>query len=172
MDATDIIQCGMREQKRMAVLADGICKVIAGHDSSVPEMTGTGADEIRGCIARLNSERARVGMEVKMLVRYRDELRQLLKDLERETCELAGCEIPELREISAERRKELALSQVVHTQTAAAAEQAIRRYGDYAEALKNAAKGMQAALVQSAAADYIRIFAAVREAAEACRIEE
>ena len=172
VDATDIIQCGIREQRKLAQRAGSISKTIAGHDCSVPEMTGTDTEHIRKYITGLNSERARIGMEIRMLDRYHEEMEYLLAEIERKIEFLSSCGNPELSKMADVRKSELSLSHTVYTQMAITAELAISRYSDFADVLKHASQGMHAALTQSNAIEFIRIYENVKKAAETCRIEK
>ena len=164
MNTNEIVQCGVREQHELSVLADRIAKVVTGHDSSIPELRGGDRSEIRQSVSIINSIRARVGMEIKLLEKYQAEMKRLLSTIEDRMVFLRGCSDPWLLELAKERAEKLALSRAVYTQLSASIDAAIGQYGEYTETLKEAVQGMSLALEQSGAIELTEIFANIRKA--------
>ena len=53
MNTNEVVQCGVREQHELSVLADRISKVVSGHDSSIPDLRAEGKSEIKQDIDHL-----------------------------------------------------------------------------------------------------------------------
>lgn len=165
MNTNEVVQCGVREQHELSVLADRISKVVSGHDSSIPDLRAEGKSEIKQSVSVINSIRARVGMEIKLLEKYQSEIKTLLSAIEDKMEILHDCSDPWLLEIAGERAEKLALSRTVYTQLSATVDAAIGRYSEYAETLKEAVHGMSLMLEQSGAIELTEIYLNVRKAA-------
>ena len=181
MNATDIMKCGVREQRALSVIADSISKVVKEHDGTVPEEIPP-ADEsenrpgsgmfpdnkpaVRAYLAKINVTRARVGMEIKMLTQYLERTDSLLSDLEAAIETLRACSDPAFSDMAGRRANDLILSRAVYTQMRAACEATISRYGEYSEMLSTSVNEMSLALKQSKSIELAEIYAKVRNAAK------
>lgn len=196
MNVTEILSCGAEEQKKAARLSESIREVVTGHDSGINDgipggLTGSGggspdgvtgniggsvghapgimsgnSSEAKEYIAKLNGLRARVGMEIRLLDRYRDEAECLAAGLNVALEKVSACSEPCLAAIASDRAEKLRLSKTVCTQLAAAAAMTSAQYGEYADTLKAAVMEMKMAMKQSDIIDLVQIWAKARSAAE------